>query len=305
MSDRGFITWMPRGEVAQRLDMIRAVLAEYDAYLPLTMRQVFYRAVGQYGYDKTEQAYKRLLYTAAKARRAGLLDFSHVRDDGVTVQAPHGFAGLADFEDAIKDAAKRYSRERQSGQSRRIILLCEAAGMVPQMARVAHEYGVEVRSSGGYDSVTAKYELATHIVQLDMPVVLLHLGDLDPSGEDIFTTVKEDVGAFVRQLTVVDGAIRNGTATMQAVRVAVTREQAERMELPSAPPKSTDSRTKNFEGETVQCEAIPPDALNDIVRAAIISRFDMDAFNANLIREAGERERIAAVMDGISFAEAT
>lgn len=37
------------------------------------------------------------------------------------------------------------------------------------------EFGVEVRSSGGYNSITAKYELARHIIQLDMPVVVLHL----------------------------------------------------------------------------------------------------------------------------------
>ena len=307
MSDRGFIDWNPRGEVRERLELILRILAEYAAYLPLTMRQVFYRAVGQFGYDKSEQAYKRLLYCAVKARRAGLLNFDHVRDDGVTVEEPNGFESVAAFENAIRSAAKRYSRQRPSGQERRIVLLCEAAGMVPQMARVAHEYGVEVRSSGGYDSVTAKYELATHIIDLNCPVVLLHLGDLDPSGEDIFSNLKEDVGAFVKQMSMEDhgdgnGHWRNSNATVDALRVAVTRAQADAMQLPSAPAKASDSRSKNFDGETVQCEAIPPDVLDGIVRDAITSRLDMAAFEENLARERQERERIEAAMQSLSFA---
>jgi hypothetical protein len=308
MSDRGFITWNPRGEVRERLDMILRILHEYEHYLPLTMRQVFYRAVGQYGYDKTEQAYKRLLYTSARARRASMVNFDHVRDDGVTIETPHGYSGLDAFESVVKGAARNYTRDRQLGQDRRIIVLCEAAGMVPQIARVAGEFGVEVRSSGGYDSVTAKYELASHIVQLDMPVTVLHLGDLDPSGEDIFTNIREDVAAFVEHMTVVEetpyGRWREGNAVMEAVRVAVTREQADAMELPTAPPKTTDSRTKNFVGETVQCEAIPPDALNGIVREAIRSRLDMAAFEENLARERQEREHVDAVMQSLSFTEA-
>jgi hypothetical protein len=295
MSDRGFIVWKPRGEVRERVDMIQAILAEYQDYLPLTMRQVFYRAVGKYGYDKTEQAYKRLLYSSSKARRGGLLNFDHVRDDGVTIQEPGGFEGLAAFEGAIKAAGAGYSRQRQSGQSRRIVLLCEAAGMVPQMAR-----GVEVRSSGGYDSLTAKYELASHIIRFDCPAILLHLGDLDPSGEDIFCNLREDVGAFVSQMSTVDVS----GATVEAHRVAVTRAQADAMQLPTAPAKTTDSRSKNFEGETVQCEAIPPDVLNQLARDAILAHVDMAAFEQNLATEKLERERIHAAMKSLSLTEA-
>jgi hypothetical protein len=293
--DRGFIEWKPRGEVAERLDMIRAILAEYEAFLPLTMRQIFYRAVGQYGFDKTEQAYKRLLYVGAKARRARMIDFDHVRDDGVTIERAGGYNGLRHLERTLKRAAEGYRRKRQAGQSGHVLVLCEAAGMVPQLANAVEEFGVDVRSSGGYDSVTAKYQLAQEIVGLGMPVTVLHLGDLDPSGEDMFAVIEGDVGAFVRQMAT------DASAEMHAFRVAVTRAQAREMELPTAPPKASDSRSKNFVGETVQCEAIPPDTLNRIVRETVTSRLDMQIFDENLRREAREKEQIAAVMDRLSF----
>jgi hypothetical protein len=145
--DRGFIKWTPRGETAEQLDMIRAILAEYQAFLPLTMRQIFYRAVGQYGYAEDERAYKRLLYVGAKARRARLVDFDHVRDDGVTIEHGGGYTGLRHLERVLKDAAEGYTRQRRAGQNGRLIVLCEAAGMVPQMANAVREFGVDVRSA--------------------------------------------------------------------------------------------------------------------------------------------------------------
>ena len=59
----------------------------------------------------------------------------------------------------------------------------------------------------------------------------------------------------------------------------------------------------NFDGETVQCEAIPPDVLNQIVREAVRSRLNMDAFEANLAREQQEGEHIARIMAQVLFLE--
>lgn len=299
MSDRGFIDWRPRGDTLDRLEMIKTILAKYREHLPLTMRQVFYAAVGQHGYEKTEKAYKRLLYVSAKARRAGKIDFVDIRDDGVTVREPDGFNGLPDFQLYLGQIARGYMRNRLLGQDRRIIVLCEASGMVPQMVNIAGQYGVEVRSSGGYDSVTAKFELGMNIARDGRAVTILHLGDLDPSGEDIFTNIAEDVGEFARAMCEQFDVAYD----FQCDRIAVTRRQAIDMALPTAPTKATDSRAKNFEGETVQCEAIPPDVLNRIVKEEIEARLDLQAFAANLALEEAETKHIASVMSKVSFLE--
>ena len=52
------------------------------------MRQIFYRAVGKRDYGKTEAAYKQLLYVSAKGRRARLIEFDAIRDDGTAVEEP-------------------------------------------------------------------------------------------------------------------------------------------------------------------------------------------------------------------------
>ena len=74
------------------LEQVRSILAEYADYLPLTVRQVFYRLVGVHGYDKTEQAARlrgiRVLHASPSSLRAGLRLFSATaRDRGPKPQA--------------------------------------------------------------------------------------------------------------------------------------------------------------------------------------------------------------------------
>ena len=85
---RGFIAnYRPRTN-AGLLDQVQLILDEYREQLPLTCRQIFYRLVGRYAYEKNELAYKRLCELLNKARRGGLIPFDHIRDDGNSVNSP-------------------------------------------------------------------------------------------------------------------------------------------------------------------------------------------------------------------------
>ena len=84
--------------------------------------------------------------------------------------------------------------------------------------------------------------------------------------------------------------------TTQATRLAVTREQADRLGLPTAPPKPTDKR--RFTGDTVQCEAIAPDVLVGILRDAIEARRNPDTARAVLALEADFRAALMAKLGG-------
>jgi hypothetical protein len=68
--------------------------------------------------------------------------------------------------------------------------------MVPHLRRVAGPYGVHVVSGGGFGSVTDKHAFAKLVAESGEPFDVLHIGDLDDTGESIFTVVCEDVPAF-------------------------------------------------------------------------------------------------------------
>jgi len=83
---------------------------------------------------------------------------------------------------------------------------------------------------------------------------------------------------------------------MPPSRLAVTPVQAEHLALPTAPPKATDRR--QFIGDTVQCEAIAPDILADILRNAIEARRDAAIAETVLLREAEFRAALLAKLEG-------
>jgi hypothetical protein len=198
---RGFTPWNPQAKTLQLLDQVGAVLGEYEDYLPLTIRQIFYRLVGVHSFEKTEQAYERLCETLNRARRARLIPMAAIRDDGGTVLAPENVWRDADhFLNAVRGWAARVRLDRTIGQDTRLVVMCEAAGMAPQLARVADPFGVATMSGGGFDSLTDKYKFAAALARHDRPTEVLHMGDHDPSGVNMFLAFLEDVEAFTRDL---------------------------------------------------------------------------------------------------------
>lgn len=278
---RGFAPWKPDAESLELVDRVRDVLDLFRAHLPVTIRQVFYRLVATIGFPKDESSYARLCETLNRARRSGLVAWDSFRDDGFTRKAAPSWESSADWADDIVASAVGFRLDRQLGQSRRLVVWCEAGGMVPQLYRVAREYSVPVFSSGGFDSVTAKHDVAQELAGMGETTVL-HVGDLDPSGVHMFGSLDEDVRAFLAGM--------DADCRVEFVRLAVTREQVDRLDLETSPPKKSDKRS--FDGDTVQCEAIPPDELARILRRAILERIDTATLDSVLADEHDQRERL-------------
>jgi len=274
---RGFIDWRPQQETAALIKRVQSILEEYRDYLPLTLRQIFYRLVGNYGYDKTEKAYKRLCEMLNRARRGRLIEFDAIRDDGFTRLKAHGWRGIEHVIDAVENTVNDYRLDRQASQSRKIVVWCEAAGMAPQLRTVCDGYTIPVYSSGGFDSVTVKHSIAHEFASMGN-VLVFHIGDHDPSGVHVFGSLDEDIRAFMAGM--------GGDA--EFVRLAVLPEHIEEYGLPTAPPKKSDRR--NFHGETVQAEALPPDVLVEILRNRIEEAIDSDLYAMALNDEQRQKE---------------
>ena len=135
----------------------------------------------------------------------------------------------------------------------------------------------------------AKHDLAQHIVSNltyeGKLTLILHLGDLDPSGVSIYDSMREDVLAFVA--TDVPHKDPDGVAVFE--RIALTPEQVGKYGLTTYPPKPTDLRSGRWSGETCQLEALPPDTLAFEVDAAIMRHLDSEVLATD--REAGAQER--------------
>jgi hypothetical protein len=280
---RGYCDWRPHRKTRELIEKVEAVLIEYEDHLPLTVRQVFYRLVGSYGYDKTERAYERLCEHLVRARRARMIPFSALRDDRTTGLWTPYHASEEDFWDEVVEKARGFRLDRQEGQRFRVELWCEAAGMVPQLHQAVADYSVVVRSNGGFASLPAVRGIVARVCERNHPTVLLHVGDFDPSGESIFEAMAEDAAAFLEEDRII------GTQRIIAERVALTAEQVDEYDLPTAPPKKSDSRSKSWKGETCQLEALPPDALAELARDAVEWHLDLERLDDRIHEEESVR----------------
>jgi hypothetical protein len=231
------------------------VLATYHDQLPLTVRQIFYILVAQLVIEKTKGEYGQLAYLLRRARRARVIPFEHIHDQGTTL--PTSLVGYDDADDLaweIQWQVEDFHLDRMLEQERILVLWCEAAGMLAQLRRVAEPYGVHVIAGGGFDSLSDKWQFAQLVRKTRRPVRVLHIGDLDFHGEAIFDVLAQDVQAF------------DGYKNVDFVRLAVTEQQVAELGLVSS-----------FEDElVVQAEAIPPDVLARIVNEAIRERLDLE-----------------------------
>jgi hypothetical protein len=279
---KGYAAWSPQAKTRTLLVQVEAVLDEYREHLPLTVRQIFYRLVGAFGYEKSEEAYESLGDMLVRARRARRIPFDVIRDDGVVTYSSDWYRSQQEFWNATGRRIRAYRRDRQAGQPVRLELWCEAAGMAPQLARVADDYSVPVFSTGGFSSLSAIRLIADRALSRDVPTVLLHVGDHDPSGESIFEAIAADAAAFVEA----DRPVL--TLAIRPKRVALTAEQVAKYDLPTAAAKRSDSRSRNWVGGTCQLEALTPDLLADLVRKAIEAELDPATYERHVALEAAD-----------------
>jgi hypothetical protein len=276
---RGYAPWAPRAATQAILEQVDGVLDKYAEHLPLTVRQIFYALVATADYPKTEVAYTRLCEIVNRARRAELIPFNEIRDDGAIGIDYTWFQDPADFWDDVGHRLQRYQRDRLQAQPVGIELWCETAGMLPQLARVCRDYSVRVYASGGFASLSAVRQVVDRVVARAVSTVLLHVGDFDPSGEAVFEHLAEDVAAFVAE----DRTIASTTVFPR--RIALNGHQVAAYGLVTAPAKPTDSRSAKWKGETCQLEALAPDVLAGIVRDAIEVHLDLDKYRAQVAQE--------------------
>jgi hypothetical protein len=295
---KGYGPWNPQPKTRIILKQINAALEEYWDHLPLTIRQIFYRLVAAYSFPKTEKDYKRIENYLTRARRARMIPFWMLRDDGASVMAHSHYDGEDGFYAQLRRQGESYRQNKLANQPVDIRVYCEAEGMMPQLHSAVEDYSVPVHSCSGFDSVSAKYDLRTWchdtVLYRGKRPVVLHLGDYDPSGKSMYDVIREDVLAFLKE-----DMPHVKPETFVFERVALTPQLIAEYRLPTAPPKETDSRSKRWVGGgTCQLEALPPDVLRSILREAVEGWLDADIFARDRETEVETRRNIVRAIPG-------
>jgi hypothetical protein len=141
-------------------------------------------------------------------------------------------------------------------------------------------WDVPLMVTRGYASLSFLHAAGKVIEACRKPTFLYYFGDYDPSGLDIPRVVEKRLREFAPY------------ADVTFERVAVTPQQIEELSLPTRPTKKKDSRSKNFKGESVEVDAIPPHTLRELVRDCITRHIDQRAYEELKRIEQAERESL-------------
>ncbi len=269
-----------RGEI----DAIKEAI--YDALMedaPMTVRQVFYRLVSTGVIGKTEGEYKStVVRLLTRMRLSGEIPFSWIADNTRWMRKPRTWSSL---ESMLQRTAEAYRRDVWDNQDVYVEVWTEKDAIAGILSQVTMEWDVPLMVVRGFSSITFLHSAAESIAATGKPAYLYYFGDYDPSGLVIPQKVEQRLREFAPY------------ADIEFVRVAVNEEQIASMNLPTRPTKKTDSRAKNFIGESVEVDAIPPKVLRGIVEECITQHVDDSAYSVLLAAEESEKASLMNLID--------
>ena len=259
------------------MENIRAGIYEIAAGgHPMTVRQVFYQLSNRGLIDKTEAEYKAtVIRLMGTMRLEGDLPFEWVADNSRWMRKPRTHSSLKNMLDITASA---YRRALWDDQHVYVEIWLEKEALSGVVLPVTAKWDVPLMVTRGYPSLTFLHDAGVILGCEDREVYLYYFGDWDPSGLDIARNVQERLEDF------------SDYADINFERIAVTPEQVHQWSLPTRPTKKTDSRSRSFEGASVELDAIPPDELRGLVDECIVQHIDTDIYNTTLAAEASERE---------------
>jgi hypothetical protein len=264
-----------KADISKVRDAIFDLLAEDN---PQTVRQVFYAMTVRGVVQKLEKEYKQtVLRLLGEMREDGDIPFHWIADNTRWMRKPSTFDGLHDL---LNSTAQHYRRSLWTDAEDYVEVWCEKDALAGVIMESTEPYDVPLMVARGYASLSFLHSAAKAIEARDKSAYIYHFGDLYPSGVD----AARDIGAKLQRYA--------PDADIHFERIAVTREQVERWDLPTRPTKEDDPRAKKFEGTSVELDAIPAHDLRALVTECIERHVDQDELRILRVAEESERHTL-------------
>ena len=246
---------------------------------PATVRGVFYQAVTRGLVAKTEAEYKRtVIRLLVVMRREGQLPYGWLADETRWMRKPASYASLADM---LDQSAQLYRRALWDAQPSYVEVWLEKEALSGAIYEVTAEWDVPLMPTRGYPSLSFIHQAAEAIASQAKPTTIYYLGDHDPSGVDIPRVIERELRSMAPDVD------------LTFIRLGVTRDQIAEYNLPTRPTKVSDSRSKGFEGESVEVDAIPAPELRRLVGDAIACHVNPSDLQQITLVEQAERETLS------------
>lgn len=283
--------YSPQAVSQKTIQRANDICAEYVAKgYRLTVRQLYYQFVARTYIPNSELSYKNFKQIILRAREGGYLDWDYIVDRSRRFRRQSHWDSPASI---IRSVANDYQIDKWVGQPYRIEVWVEKEALEEVVGRVATRQDVNYFPCKGYVSASEMWGASKRLKRYkeddaDQRVVILYLGDHDPSGVDMNRDIEKRFNQF--------------GCYPEVRRIALTMAQIEQYNLPPNPTKEKDKRTPLYIAEygTTNCwelDALEPDVINDLIESHILDLRDDDLWSIALDDEEVEQAELIRVSD--------
>ena len=187
-----------------------------------------------------------------------------------------------------------YRRDYWEHQPHRVELWVESDSIASFVSKMTYLYGIPMYVCKGQASKTYIREAADDALAAGKDLRILYVGDWDPTGLQIDTSLAERYGRY------------GAGVKLELQRIAVTPEQIRELSPISTPAKQTDRNFPRFEQRcndagvpvaAVETEALPPQFLRDLVDRAIAAQIDEERWELVAEYERQEKAQLSDLLD--------
>lgn len=317
----------------------------------LTLRQLYYQFVAKdlfsesrkwswtgakwvrdsAGTKNAEPNYKWLGDVVADARMGGYIDWEAVEDRTREIDAVSHWETPSAI---LRTCHNSFRVDKWTTQKTRIEVWVEKDAIEGIAKKAAHAQDVPLFSCRGYGSLSSLWESANRLkehIKKGQKVVLLHLGDHDPSGIDMSRDIADRLNKFIwtdliREVAghfdeddkkgenfsglVIDTASREygfdeedlwEKKVIEVRRIALTMDQINQYNPPPNPAKATDARYKEYQklhgDESWELDALEPSVLDSLITSEIDKIKDHELYAQREGEEKGHRDQLKAASD--------
>lgn len=266
------------------IEFCNSVIAEYQAQgFTLTLRQLYYQCVARDRIPNEQKEYKRLGSIVNDARMAGLIDWSAIEDRGREVARTTTWTGPDQILAAV---ASQFKVDLWETQPARVMVRIEKDALLGVIEPVCKRWRVPYIGCRGYTSQSEAYAAGQEFAgwaEAGQRIIVLYLGDHDPSGIDMTRDNEERLKLFSRE-------------HVDVRRLALNIQQVNRYKPPPNPAKETDARftdyLRKFGESCWELDALDPTVIDKLIDDELRSIVDPDAWEQAHMAEAVEKAKL-------------
>lgn len=274
---------------AKTIETADSIIHEYKAQgYTLNLRQLYYQFVARGIIPNETVQYDRLVRVITEGRMAGLLPWDGIEDKTRSISS---WLIEEDEQEVFADVEYGLALDFWERQGVYIEAWVEKDALGDVLRKPCMANKVPYMACRGYMSASAIWRAGQRFMRhrdAGREVILIHLGDHDPSGIDMTRDNAERLRLF-------------SEGEVEIRRIALNMDQVEEHRPPPNPAKLTDSRIgaylDEYGSQSWELDALEPKIITKLVEDEIHEFIDPEVWNDTNAEQDKRREKIAQVYE--------